>query len=204
MAVLRLGRSASNSSRRTTALLCSSSCAANNKVTGLFRARSRISPSASGCRASSDLYRLRNSSQRSGLWPNHWRSAALGATSLYQCAVVASALLKPLGQRRSTRTRTPSLGAACAYSKLQMRGTRQTFRRFRRFQWPQLTALTSAISVGTLPNRQLRRNVRGQSPSCTEISVTGSSRPTSPSRQACQLSLLALRSRSAARSRRQA
>ena len=64
--------------RSTTASLCASSCAAKTSVIGPCRASARSRSSASGCSRSSFRYRRRNSCQRAGSWPNHFRNALLG------------------------------------------------------------------------------------------------------------------------------
>jgi hypothetical protein len=56
------------------------------------------------------LYVRRNSTHRLGSCPNHRRSSVLGATSLAHRSMAAWDLRRPRGQRRSTRTRTPSSG----------------------------------------------------------------------------------------------
>ena len=61
-------------------------------------------------------YRRRNSSQRAGSCPNHFRSSVLGASSFTQWSIAASVFLTPRGQSRSTSTRVPSSAVGLSYA----------------------------------------------------------------------------------------
>jgi hypothetical protein len=94
----------------TTALLRSRSDAPKRSVTLRFDARrlssfnnSRRSGDCSSCR-----YFFSNAFQRSGLWPNHLRSALDGPISRSHRSSRAVLLETPRGHKRSTRTRVPS------------------------------------------------------------------------------------------------
>ncbi len=53
-----------------------------------------------------------------GSWPNHRRSAGLGAISFNQMSTAASCLLNPRGHSRSTRMRMPSLSSFGSWIRL--------------------------------------------------------------------------------------
>jgi len=57
-------------------------------------------------------------SHLSGSWPNHFRSAVLGAMSLSHRSTLAFSFVKPRGQSLSTRMRRPSCLSGCSYTLL--------------------------------------------------------------------------------------
>ena len=87
----------------TTALLCSSSCAAKSRVAVGCSLRTARSSSKAPLAVNSARYRSENSANRSGSWPNHLRSSLLGATDFNQRSICAFSLLIPRGHSRSTR-----------------------------------------------------------------------------------------------------
>src|SRR5271154_847124 len=96
-------------SASTTASLCSSSFAPKSKVSvpcsfAIFFS----SATNSFFFVNSPRYFFWNLIHFSGLCPNHFRSASLGATSFIQTSRCAASFFIPLGHRRSTSTRHPS------------------------------------------------------------------------------------------------
>src|SRR5262249_31064123 len=77
-------------SRKTTPWLCSSSFAPNSSVTVLCSFSALRTFAINGAFfASSARYRFWKSGQRSGLWPNHLRSASLGPISFIHSSSLA-------------------------------------------------------------------------------------------------------------------
>ena len=58
--------------------------------------------------------------RRARSWPNHSRNSVLGVISFIQSSRAAFVWLTSRGQRRSTKTRTPSSGSADSYARFNV------------------------------------------------------------------------------------